>query len=242
LSSDVGIEGTSQVVELIKQEIVFGRLRPRERLIEEDLSQKFGASRHQIRAAFTELERIGLVIRRPNKGVVVRELSVAETEQFFEMAALLQAEVAKRIPLPIDPATLQRLEGIYEEYCAAIDRHDLATVSEITNAFHRVMFEASNNICLADLLQQIWTVMLPIRCYAIAIPELLARARQELGYVLEALRASDRRELLRVYVDHIWPTLDAYKRAHGAWSSKPVRPTPALASKEAVNPRRKASA
>lgn len=219
MSKSVVFSGPDQVAEQIKQEIMFGRLRPREHLVEGDLSKKFGASRHQIRAAFTELERIGLVIRRPNRGVVVRERSIEEIEQFFEMAALLQAQVAKRIPLPLDAETMRCLNGLYEQYCAAIDRHDLVQVSAVTHDFHRVMFEASNNRCLADLLQQIWTVMLPVRCYAIAIPELLERVRQQHREIVEALRSNNRRELLRVYVDHIWPMLDAYKRAHGVWSS-----------------------
>ena len=48
---------------------------PRERLIEDESSARFGASRHEIRSAFVELERIGLVTRRPNRGAVVRDFS-----------------------------------------------------------------------------------------------------------------------------------------------------------------------
>ena len=226
------------VVDQIKQEIIFGRLRPRERLVEDELSTKFGASRHQIRAAFAELERLGLVSRRPNKGVIVRDFSVEEVEQLYEMRALLQAEAAKRIPLPINPGTLRELEDIHKSYCAAIDLHDLKQVCKINNQFHHVLFEASNNKCLADMIQRIWTETLGIRCYAIGDPVLLARTRDEHTEMLVALRTGNRRELMRLCVDHIWPALEAYKRAHGGWALK--KPAVQAASNpEAVQPKRR---
>jgi DNA-binding GntR family transcriptional regulator len=226
------------VVDQIKHEIIFGRLRPRERLVEDELCVAFGASRHQIRAAFTELERIGLVTRRPNKGVVVRDFSAEEIEQSFEVGALLQAEAAKRIPLPLDTDTLRELEDIYKTYCAAIVRLNLEQVVANTMRFHQTVFEASNNKCLSDIIQQIWIKTLAIRCYAIAIPELLERARQEHAQILEALRSGNRRDLLRLCVDHSKPSLEAYKRLHGGWAPQNRSPH-ALAENEPAELKRR---
>ncbi len=228
------------VVDLIKQEIIFGRLRPRERLVEDDLCTTFGASRHQIRAALMELERIGLVIRRPNKGVIVRDFSVEEVEQSFEVGALLQTEAAKRIPLPLDAETMRKLESIYKTYCAAIGRFDLEQVIANVVQFHRTLYEASNNKCLVDMIEQIWTKTLAVRCYAIAIPELLERARQEEEQILEALRSSNRRDLLRLCADHSKPTLEAYKRLHGSWAPRSRSSHATLESEPADLRRRKA--
>ena len=63
----------SGLVLSIKYDIIFGRLRPRERLIEDELALRFGVSRHLIRAAIVELEQLGIVVRRPNKGAMVRD-------------------------------------------------------------------------------------------------------------------------------------------------------------------------
>ena len=208
------------LVRQLKQEIIFGRLRPRERLVEDDLREKFGASRHQIRSAFAELEKLGLVTRRPNKGVVVRDYSVAEIEHFFEVGALLQAEAARRIPLPCDADTMKRIEQLHSRFCVAVDRLDFEVVSETTIAFHRTIWEAGNNKCLSDLIQQIWTATLAVRCYAMAIPEQLVRIRHEHTQILEALHTGNRRELIRLCVDHSWPALDAYKRLHGGWAAR----------------------
>jgi DNA-binding GntR family transcriptional regulator len=208
------------VIDQIKHEIIFGRLRPRERLVEDDLCKKFGASRHQIRAAFTELERIGLVTRRPNKGVVVRDFSAEEIEQSFEVGALLQAEAAQRIPLPLDAEAMRGLDDIYKAYCTASSRLDLEQVVANTMRFYQTVFEASNNKCLSEIIREIWTKTLAVRCYEIAIPELLERERQEHAQILQALRSGNRRDLIRLCADQGKRALEAYKRLHGGWASQ----------------------
>jgi DNA-binding GntR family transcriptional regulator len=226
------------VVDQIKHEIIFGRLRPRERLVEDDLCTKFGASRHQIRAAFAELERIGLVTRRPNKGVVVRDFSADEIEQSFEVGALLQAEAAQRIPLPLDAETMRGLEDIYKAYCAASSRLDLEQVVTNTMRFHQTVFEASNNKCLSEIIREIWTKTLAVRCYEIAIPELLERERQEHAQILQALRSGNRRDLIRLCADQGKRALEAYKRLHGGWASQ-SRAAHALAKSEPAELKRR---
>lgn len=214
------------VVNEIKQSIIFGRLRPRERLIEDELIAKYGASRHQIRGAFVELEKMGVVTRRANKGAIVRDFTVEEVEQLYEMRGLLQSEAAKRIPLPLCPEILARLEEIHRNYCAAIEQNNLQRVCTINNEFHRLVNSASNNKPLEDMIQKLWTETLAIRCYAIGDPVLLARSRAEHEEILNALRTGNRRELLRLSVDHIWPAFEAYKRAHGGWTPATVKSLP----------------
>ncbi|MBT7611683.1 MAG: GntR family transcriptional regulator [Rhodospirillaceae bacterium] len=206
------------VVDSIKQDIIFGRLRPRERLVEDQLTERFGASRHQVRMAFATLEQMGLVMRRPNKGAMVRDFSVEEVEEIYEMRAMLQGQAAQRVPMPAPKDLLERLEQIHEQYCAAADEGALQRVCKLNNEFHREIFEASNNQCLADMIERIWVQTLGIRCYAIGDSELLARARREHGEMIELLRAGNREAFVELCVDHIWPALEAYKRAHGGWT------------------------
>jgi len=210
----------SELVDAIKQDIIFGRLRPRERLVEEDLSARFQASRHTIRGAIGDLQRMGLVTRRPNKGAIVRDFAPDEVEEIYEMRALLQAEAVTRIALPANPDLLDELDRILTDYEAAIERRALKRVCELNNLFHHTMFAACNNRCLTEMIQRIWTETLGIRCYAIGDPELLDRAAVEHRQMVEALRAGQRGPLIQLCVDHIWPALEAYKKAHGGWQTE----------------------
>jgi len=93
-------EDLLKVIERLEEDIVFGRRRPRERLVEEDLVAQFGAKKHVIRQALAELERMGLVERKRNKGAIVRDYTPEEVRQIFAVRELLEAEAARQIPLP----------------------------------------------------------------------------------------------------------------------------------------------
>ena len=121
----------------------------------------------------------------------------------YEMRALLQAEAIRRIPLPADRALIDRLEAIHDQYCEAVDRHDLKRVCTLNNEFHHTMFSACNNGYLAGMIQRAWVETLGIRCYAIGDPVLLVRSRTEHRKMLDALKAGERNKLVQLCVDHL---------------------------------------
>lgn len=208
-----------RIVTLVKHQIIFGRLKPRERLTEDDFCSHFNASRHLVRAVLVRLEHLGVVTRRPNRGAVVRDFSVEEVEEMYEMRALLQAEAARRIPLPAPSLLLEQLRAIHTEHAAAIARQDLGLVCSINNDFHRTVFAAAGNRFLVQMIERLWTESLGIRCYAMGDPALLERSHKVHGQIIAALAVGDRASLVQLVVDHIWPALEAYKRAHGGWKA-----------------------
>src|ERR1700684_4664606 len=62
----------------LEENIVLGRRHPRERLIEQDLCEQFNTHRADVRLAFFELEKKGIIQRIPNRGALVRDLSPQE--------------------------------------------------------------------------------------------------------------------------------------------------------------------
>jgi len=65
----------ADVLQVLEEDIIFGRLAPRERLVEDQLMQRFGAKRHVVRQAIAGLERMQIVSRELNKGARVRDFS-----------------------------------------------------------------------------------------------------------------------------------------------------------------------
>lgn len=217
MNKTVNKEVVSDIVAFVKQNIIFGRMRPRERLIEEELTSQFGTSRHLVRAAMVELEQLGLVTRRPNKGAMVRDFSVEEVDQIYQTRALLQAEAARQIPMPAPADLIRDLEKIHAEYCAAHDAGDLQRVCSLNNDFHNRIWKACQNTSLVGLIDRLWTETLGIRCYGIGDPQLLKIARDEHSRMIELLRNGDREKFIELTIEHIKPSLEAYKRAHGGW-------------------------
>jgi DNA-binding transcriptional regulator YhcF (GntR family) len=85
-----------QISQEIERDIIFSRLTPGRKLPEEELLQRFGASRHQVQEALAQLTRIGIVIKERNKGVTVRRFSADEVRQIYEIREVLQRQAALR--------------------------------------------------------------------------------------------------------------------------------------------------
>ena len=70
-----GPAAAALIARRIEEDIVLGRRHPRERLIEQDLSDLFRTHRGDVRLALFELEKKGVVQRFPNRGAIVRDLT-----------------------------------------------------------------------------------------------------------------------------------------------------------------------
>lgn len=204
------------IVRLLEEDIIFGRLQPRERLVEDVLIKRFGGKRHVVRQVLAELERMGIVVREQNKGAVVRLFSLREVEEIFEMRELLQERAAQRIALPGDPALLRRLKQIHAEHSLAVDARDLRTVYRLNNDFHDTLFGACGNHHLSEAITHYAWQAHAIRSYRIADAVLLSQAREEHAEMIEALERGDRQRLVRLCIDHIKPSKEAYLASRGA--------------------------
>ncbi|MDQ0391599.1 GntR family transcriptional regulator [Labrys monachus] len=206
----------ARLIDAIKSDIIIGRLRPREHLVEDEISAKFQASRHIVRAALVGLEQMGLIIRRPNRGVVVRDFSVRQVEQIYEVRMILQAEAARRLPMPAAAETVAALKAIHADYCRAQDAGKLLEVNVLNDAFHRRIWQTCPNQYLADTIERLWVETTGIRWYGVGDPTLLVDSRKDHERMIRQLEAGDREGFVALAVSHILPPLEAFKRAHGA--------------------------
>lgn len=209
-TTDEAARTIDAAVAAIDEDIIFGRLRPRERLTEDTLMARLGVKRHVVRQALERLVRTGVVVKERNKGCAVRDYAPDEVENIYELRALLQRHAAERIPLPASSELVDRLRGIHAAHATAVDAGDLRAVYRLNNAFHDAMFEASGNPYLSQAIAHYAWIAHAIRSYNIADPTLLRQAREEHERMIGALAAGDRAELVRLCVEHINPSKEAY--------------------------------
>lgn len=199
----------------VTEDILFGRLLPRERLVEDDLIARTGVTRHAVRAALQVLAREGLVTHHPNRGAQVRHFDPVEVEAITEVREILHAEAARRVPLPADAVLLRGLEAIEAAHAAAVARGDLSAIHAENERFHDLLFSACGNPHLAATIRDHARLSLPFRCHAMADPTLAVRARDEHRAMLEAMRRGDREDLVRLCAGHTSFAKRAYTRVLG---------------------------
>lgn len=205
----------------IRRGIVFGQLKPRERLLETGLAEEFNVGRHVIRGALEELDRLGLVQRRPNRGAVIVDYSTSEVDELYEMRALLQREAVRRIPMPVSPTVIAELRALNAAYGERLHVNDLDGMAAANDRFHRTLFGLCRNRYIAEAIEQYWQRTAAIHCYAIGRPDLARQSQRQHDEMIEALAAEDRSRLADLSTEHMQPALGAYKEAHGGWGWQP---------------------
>lgn len=200
-----------RVFQALRRDVLLGRLRPRERLVEEDLAARFSVGRYVVRAALDELARIGLVARRPNRGVVVCDYDPTEIEQLYEVREMLQRAAIARMPLPAPRALVEELRAFNRAYAESYARGELDEVAEANAAFHRTLFGACGNPFLAAAIEQHWEKSALVHGYAIGVPALAARSHDDHEAMIACLAAGDRDKLAALCSLHMQPSLDAVR-------------------------------
>ena len=208
------LDPLQQVVAVLQEDIVLGRLPPGARLVEEDLADRLHTKRHVLRQAFVELERFGLVERKRNRGAAVRQLTLEDVAQIYSVRAILERAAAAQMPLPMKKAQLQAIEAAQRRHDAAIAAGDPKAVFRANFEFHMSLFAACGNPYLAAAIDDFRRKTHVVWSYAILRPEYFRNAQREHKAMLKAIRDSDRKKLIELCARHLNISRNAYVDTH----------------------------
>lgn len=202
------------IVAALEEDIVFGRLHPRERLTEDELMHRFGIKRHVVREVLAVLDRLGLIERRRNVGALVRSFTPKEVAELYGLRALLEAEAARQIPLPLPEAALEKLIAVQRQHDEAVEADSAPRVFRANLGFHQALFELTGNDTLRRAIDEYARQTHPIRFGALVSADYRDRSRREHWKIIDALRCGDRATLVATCGEHLLPSRDAYLAAH----------------------------
>jgi DNA-binding GntR family transcriptional regulator len=192
-----------ELIKRIEEDIIFGRLAPGARLIEDNLIERYGASRHFVRQALVHLEHAGVVQRERHVGATVRSYSEDEVRQVYQVREMLTRHAALMIPLPAPESLIAELNTIQSEYIAHAERSDLRGIHDTNDAFHIALFAACGNPYLLSSLQDYMNITLPMRAKNLADPEGLRISILQHDLMISLLQNNDSWSLSQLCVDHM---------------------------------------
>jgi DNA-binding GntR family transcriptional regulator len=143
------------VVESIRNAIVNGDFAPRQRLVEADLSEQFGASRAAVRTALVQLTSEGLVERVQNRGARVRAVSVAEAIEITEVRMVVEGLCAAKAAERLTDDDRERLRGIGAAMERAVAAGDLFGYSELNKQLHALIRSLSGQATANAVLERL---------------------------------------------------------------------------------------
>ncbi|MEU4641451.1 GntR family transcriptional regulator [Micromonospora sp. NPDC023814] len=150
----------------IRQAIVEGRYRPGQRLVEQRIAEEFALSRTPVREALRRLEAEGLVHSEPNRGAVVRGLSIEDVADLYGLRARLEAYAAELAAERITDEEVGLLDAGIAAFEAALhtEHADAIELTRAVNAanhqIHGTILAAARHERLSRLLER--TVDVPL--------------------------------------------------------------------------------
>lgn len=140
---------SDRVYSLIRGNVVEGRYRPNQRLVELDLADELNASRTPIRQALQRLELEGLV--QPSRhGWIIRDHSLDDIMKIYEVRIALEGQASRLACARSTGAELEAMQQALDRSTAAIADEDKRAFIKHHDAFHAAIVKASHNVVLED--------------------------------------------------------------------------------------------
>ncbi|WP_128377779.1 GntR family transcriptional regulator [Streptomyces cavernae] len=134
----------------LRQDIIAGRLRPGDRLVERELAERFGVSRVPVREAIRALVGEGFVHFETPRRTVVRRLTPTDVKELFELREALEVYATGLAAARATPQALADLSMLLEEAAAATAVGDAEAITDINTRFHdRILAMAGNGLLIS---------------------------------------------------------------------------------------------
>ena len=195
---------TSLVQREIERRIIAGELEPGAKLNEAELAAAMGISRGPVREAFRALEQAGLVHTEKNRGVFVRQVSLAEANEIYEVRAALEAQIGRLAATRISAQQLERLRGIVKRMHAVGRSRDPDAYFPLNLEFHETLAEACGNRALATNYRRVVNELNLYRRQAIMRNvEIIPVSTKEHEAIVAAVAQGDAALAERLLYDHV---------------------------------------
>jgi len=175
------------VFDVLRSSIASGALPPGERLMENQLAEQLRVSRTPVREAIRKLEQEGFVVMVPRRGTYVADISIRDISEVFEIRTALEVLAAGLAAERMTDNDLEKLERLLVEIGQLIDRGDTAKLVEADCRFHDILYSATHNKTLANIINNLREKFTPFRTISYAYPGRAKPSLEEHRRLVEAL-------------------------------------------------------
>lgn len=131
-----------RVAEMLREQILLGRLPSGTRCAEQQLSLALGVSRNTLREAFQVLVGERLLMHEPHRGVFVRRLGIDDVRDIYAFRRVVECAALAH---PAQPAALEGLGEAVRAGQAAAERSDWVQAGTEDVSFHLAVTAAAGS-------------------------------------------------------------------------------------------------
>lgn len=144
-----------QIANALRDDILTGKFKGGDQLLEDSLKDEFDISRTPLREAFRVLEKQGLVEILPRRGTFVKRITRQDIEENFPVRAILEGLAARLAYENLRDQDIDEMEEVIDYMKEAAQRKDFIDYAKNHIAFHEIFINASGNETLIALLRNL---------------------------------------------------------------------------------------
>ena len=198
----------------LERRIISGEIPAGSKLNEVEIATALGVSRGPVREAFSALAQAGLVRVEKNRGVFVRQVSVEEANEFYEVRAALEGLIGQLAARRISIDEIEALRAVLRRMHQTHKSRKADDYFALNVEFHDLLARAArNNALLAQYRGIVNQLDLYRRATLTHGTENIPVSTQEHEAIIEAVAARDEQRAQTLLVEHV---LVSRARLHAA--------------------------
>jgi DNA-binding GntR family transcriptional regulator len=144
-----------------------------------------------VREALRGLEESGLLRLEKNRGVFVREISLAEADEIYDLREALDELVGERLAKRFDPAARKAVHALLDEMDRASAQGDAASYHMLNLRFHDALVDATGNAKLIATYRRLIKELHLFRLKGLTIGGGLPVSNDEHRAIVKAIEAGE---------------------------------------------------
>lgn len=144
-----------QIADALREDIIRGKIMPGERIVEEEIAEKFHVSRGPVREALRHIEEEGLIIYESHKGCTVREISYEEMQEKYLVRSTLEILAVRLIAGNLSEEYEEEMKDCLKEMGDAAKEKDVYRILCLDEEFHSCIVKAAK----CDTLYKVWATL-----------------------------------------------------------------------------------
>src|SRR4029453_6507422 len=173
----------------LQSAIRLGRSPPAQPLRQFQLVQDLGVGSTPVREAVLELLARGILVQESHRSVRVAALDLDRLRNIYRVRALLETEAARLGTARISDEAIARMRKLVQQMSAAKRKGDMESAIQADYGFREILYTASENPILVDLIQQCWNLFPGSVLWN--IPGRVAQSIKEHQLMLEVIAGRD---------------------------------------------------
>jgi DNA-binding GntR family transcriptional regulator len=203
----------------LREIIISGYFRPGENLSERDIAEQLGVSRTPVREAFQKLEKEGLVIYTPKKGVTVPAFSIQQLKDIYHVREQMEGLSARILA---EKPNKDFLHAMRQNIELAAKETDAKKQALINGHFHHLMAEHTENPYLISIFENLHSKISLIRSTSLSYQDRIITNLKEHLQICDAIEGGDPTLAEQVARSHIRNSMKSALAAIEKESLQPI--------------------